>query len=261
MTIISHRHKFIFVRPPKTASTSIIVSLAPLCGDDDVFYTGPSGDEMYLDLNNRYSSLLRNAHIFDDLTVAETRQTTHLLPGVIRKRVGDSVWNEYFKFTVVRNPWDWFVSLYWWKMDFWREVESLPVQVSSPKEWPKAGYYYARRQWTQAWQRYQASKPVNKGAIERALKGNWFKERISMFPEFYFLDGRPYADCYIRFENLQPDFDAMRQSLRLPAEPLPKARASIRPQGSGYREYYTDWSREYIARKCGRVIDAFDYCF
>lgn len=179
MTIISHRHKFIFVRPPKTASTSIIVSLAPLCGDDDVLYTDPFREGVELDWNNRYANLLRNAHIFDALTVAETRKPVHLLPGVIRKGVGDSVWNEYFKFTVVRNPWDWFISFYWWKMGDWREGGLLPVQVSSPKEWPKAYYYYARRRWTQAWQRYQASRPVNKQAIERALKGNWFNDRVS----------------------------------------------------------------------------------
>lgn len=257
MTIISHQHKFIFVRPPKTASTSILVSLAPLCGDDDVLYVDQIRDREYLDLENRYSSLVRNAHIFDNLTVAETRRSSHLTPEIIRKAVGGSVWDEYYKFTVVRNPWDWFISFYWWKMDDWLKSELRPVRATAPK----ASLYYALRRWRLARQRREASRPVDRPAVERALKAGWFKERISMFPEFYFIDQNPYADCHLRFENLQPDFDLVCHRLGLSIETLPETRTGIKPKGAGYRDYYTDWSREYIARQCRRMIDVFDYRF
>ena len=34
--IISHRHKFIYLKPRKVAGTSVEVALAQHCGDDDI---------------------------------------------------------------------------------------------------------------------------------------------------------------------------------------------------------------------------------
>ena len=34
--IISHRHKFIFIKTRKTAGTSIEIALSKICGDEDV---------------------------------------------------------------------------------------------------------------------------------------------------------------------------------------------------------------------------------
>ena len=72
---IFHKNKTIFVRIPKTASTSMHMALG------------------------------RNAH---DGMYHETISS-------IKDRVNPSIFNSYFKFAFVRNPWDWALSWFYFK--------------------------------------------------------------------------------------------------------------------------------------------------
>jgi len=44
--IISHEHKFIFLKTKKTAGTSIELALSQLCGPDDIIAPITEGDEV-----------------------------------------------------------------------------------------------------------------------------------------------------------------------------------------------------------------------
>ena len=263
MTIVSHQHKFIFVRPNKVASSSILVSLWPLCRDGgaegDVFCIGASGAVYRPDRDDDYFGALqvRNNDIFADLTINEGRDNGHIAPEIIRKKVGDSIWSEYFKFTVIRNPWDWFISLYWWQWPSRLEGQIQPGRATALK----ASIYYVLRRWRQTRNRYHAGHTIDKESVERALRQGRFEAYLARWPRFYFMDGRPYADCYLRFENLQEDFDRMCHTLGLPAGVLPRTKSRVRPKGVDYRDYYTDWSRDYIGRRFREIVDAFGYSF
>jgi hypothetical protein len=88
--IISHRHKFIFVHLGRTGGRSLTAALAEHCGPDDAITAGMNCPS-------------RNAEGFG------RHDSAHAL----RRKVGDEVWNEYFKFAFERNPWDKIVSRYW----------------------------------------------------------------------------------------------------------------------------------------------------
>lgn len=82
---ISHEYKFVYITIPKTASSTVKTTLNKFC--EPVFRPKSDKDALYL---------------------------PHSPAVVIKKLFTDNKWdwNNYFKFTFVRNPWDMVVSYY-----------------------------------------------------------------------------------------------------------------------------------------------------
>tara|TARA_Y100000004_G_scaffold186508_1_gene238138 strand:+ start:7263 stop:7964 length:702 start_codon:yes stop_codon:yes gene_type:complete len=98
--IISHKYKFIFVHVPKTAGTSIVQSLYPYLDLQQDVVLGGHPDHEHKDDEQRRSRGELHKH-----STAEE----------IKEKVGEDIWNSYFVFGGVRNPYSRIVSLYnWW---------------------------------------------------------------------------------------------------------------------------------------------------
>src|SRR3954452_22505680 len=80
--ILSHTHKFIFICSSKVGTTSMEEVLRPLQEGADYDFGSPG------------------ARIVPK----------HIPPAILRGALSEKVWDEYFKFVFVRNPWDWFIS-------------------------------------------------------------------------------------------------------------------------------------------------------
>ncbi|MEO0513139.1 MAG: sulfotransferase family 2 domain-containing protein [Planctomycetota bacterium] len=92
--IVSHRHRFIFIKTEKTAGTSIEVHLSRHCGPEDIVTAFGSGEEGHEPRNS--------GGLSGHMTAAE-----------VRGLVGERVFDSYFKFCVERNPWDRMVSMWY----------------------------------------------------------------------------------------------------------------------------------------------------
>ena len=255
MTIISHSQGFIFIRPRKVASTSIIAALSERCGEDDVVIVGKRNVSFKDALDDDDFSSIRRRN---ERSIPLSRfDMGHILPDRLRGAVGDSVWRDYYKFSVVRNPWDWFASLYNFKMvDNLGSWGALHDKKSLRGLALSARAQYRLRRATPAFRRGEHQEN-----IEFILRKKWFEKMLVEMPEFYFMDDSPFLDYCIRFESLQRDYGEVCRRLGLPGGALPKLKTRTRRRNDGYRAYYTDWSRDYIARRCQRVIDAFGYEF
>ena len=129
--IVSHEHKFIFVKTRKTAGTSIEVALSAIAGDDAIVtpVTPPEPDHRPRNWQGRFNPL---PELFDRYVKREpslehwTARATftnlkgrrhyynHVPASVIRARLGRKIWDDYFTFCFERDPWEKVVSWYFY---------------------------------------------------------------------------------------------------------------------------------------------------
>jgi len=140
--IVSYSRRFIFVRTRKVASTSVEIFLSQFCGEQDIV-TPVSIQEQKLrqDVAPRNFRLpghgrSRALRIFGDMVgrpaIGHGGFYNHMPAKEIRRLIGEKTWNDCFKFTIERNPWDRQVSLYHWHYRDRDTKPSFDLFIRSP---------------------------------------------------------------------------------------------------------------------------------
>ena len=237
--IISHKYKFIYIRPTKVAGTSIQVNLAKQCADDDIV-TSVSGYNKKSD-KDTFVIIPRNNEGYYG----------HMPPYQIKEHIGKSVWDEYFKFTIVRNPYDLAVSRYFWnwsrpKKKITKEITKNKIKIHM----------------------VQPSSYIR--LIKKCFsnKNKTFADTIKYFDKqwkntkYYFYDnGNPICDFYIRYENLDEDYKKVCEKLGIPYEKLPRIKVKQRTEKKHYSTYYTDKAKKRVSKIFRKEIIYFNYKF
>ncbi|WP_168028782.1 sulfotransferase family 2 domain-containing protein [Falsiroseomonas selenitidurans] len=202
--MISHAHRTIFVHIQKTGGTSVTAAFGQPINAPD------------------------KHHRADQL----------------RERLGAAVWDSYFTFAFVRNPWDRLVS--WWSM-----IDAMRPRLDSGAPLNAFSRYVLRSA--------RSFEEFLLHATEEIVEEGGAKS-ITRCQTDYLVDsqGRLLVDFVGRFETLEADFS--RIAARLPQPPAP-LRHMNRSRRSDYRQYYTPRLADLVAARFSKDIERFGYRF
>lgn len=215
--LISHDKRFLFFHVAKVAGLSLREALAPYVVEPEKFKIRRPIKFIKGELNPLYV-------IWDSTLIHATALAT-------QKEFGEELFQSYFKFAFVRNPWDWHVSMYHFILKETAHIHHQQVKNLSFSE-------YVR------WM-IEEKKPFARGAT-RFQKDMLCNNK-----------GEILVDFIGRFENLADDFDYICQCLNLQAT-MPFLNKS---QHRSYQSYYDDETRDLIAVHCKDDIALFGYEF
>lgn len=232
--IISHSHKFILLKSIKTAGTSIEAALSTLCSGDDIV-TPLNNYAFNKDASSTIEHRAMNAEKLDWWDREEIGQ--HVDAATLRNHVPETVWNDYLKISIARNPWDRLVSLFTWR------------NKNNPALKPRKRFYHYLGV------PFDEFGHLKKQFLEYA-RSDWETN-----DRFYILDGELCADYVIRYENLNESFGELCERLEVPRIELPRLKTGIRPAQYHYSKYYDDETVDLVARRHANDLRLFGYEF
>ena len=208
--MISHKHKFLSIRIPKTGSTSITKALEKYfdeCGVGDrnspYFYHQPASN-----LKDHFESENWN-------------------------------WDEYFKFTFVRNPWDRLVSMFFYQHTRYKILCKKKLEDTDP--------------FTKKMVQFKSVE-----SLVYSLATNSTVCPSSPYEHWFLTDGKMGLDFIGKTENLQGDFNTICDKIGIPRQELPHKNKS---KHKSYTEYYDDETKSIVAEKYAKDIEYFGYKF
>jgi hypothetical protein len=220
--IISHAHKFIFLRTEKTASTSLAHALLTLLEPGDEWFGSGASAAAHPGIRAAPRAKGWKRRTFPRLFGLHF----HASARDVRSVVGRKVFDTYFKFAVERNPWDRQVSLY----------------MHRSRQRGGDGTGFSR----------DMSSPFYR-MMHHTRLANW---------QVYTIGDSVVADWVIRYDELSGSLPALAERAGLPAVPqMNSLRAGYRDRGTHYSAHYTPAVRDLVARWYRPEIEAFGFQF
>lgn len=144
----------------------------------------------------------------------------------------ESEYDDYFKFTIVRNPWDRFLSFYQDKVrNNLQQLSQNDQEIFSDLTFKDSVFKLTTKDLEQCDLHYRL--------------------QTKMFP----IDN---IDFIGKFENLQEDFGIVCNKIGIPHQKFPQKNKS---KHKHYTEYYDDETKEIVAEKYAKDIECFGYEF
>lgn len=231
--IISHKYKFIFIKTRKTAGSSIQIYLSDHCGENDIVSTIDRPERPYNPRNYRglYNPIPELTERRSARKIARTlgrfftlkKFQSHIKARDVRKRIPCEIWDNYYKFTVERNPWDKVLSHY----HFVRQRYDSYDQNISFEEYLDV-----------------AELPYN-------------------YTKYTDLNQNIIVDRVVRYENLNQELGEIFSELGVPFSGSlgPTEKSHYRKDRRPYQEVYTPEQRDAVAKLFDQEIKMHGYEF
>jgi len=189
--IINHKYKFIFIKSFKTAGTSLEIALSKFCGDKDVI-TKIEPDDEIIRKKLKYTGPQNN-----------TGMKIHMTASEIKSKIKSEIFKNYFKFVVVRNPFDQIISAFYWHNE-------------SKKNEKK--FFFLKK------------KSIDFDKFFERKARHIFEDEINRYSE----NEEILIDKFISYENLKNDLSSLSDLINLPENLYEvfkniKAKSNIKP--------------------------------
>lgn len=161
-------------------------------------------------------------------------QDTHLTAVNLRACVPESLWEESLRFSIVRNPWDHYVSWYLYAHGL-GNPNDLAGEIPRFREWVKAGCH----RWPCKWENPQCVDPLDQLGFV-CDPGGELLVRVLFFPHLR----QVYGFIVYRTGMPRRELPHIAKAVRLP-----------------FRDYYDDASRQIVAEQRASEIQRFDFTF
>jgi hypothetical protein len=220
--IISHSHKFIFLKTHKTGGTSLQIALSRYCGKDDIISRLHKDDVPHLiragGLGEQNSEVPFSRYSRGDWFqyLGRGRKqyfSEHLEARNVKRWLGRDIWNSYYIFCFERNPFDKVLSYYYWRT---RDKDITLDQF-----------------------------------LEESL------DELSDF-DIYGIKNEIQADEVFLYENLQPSLEFLENKFGFTLDMSGiKAKSDHRPVRQAYETVLSERQKEKIAKVFEKELDLF----
>ena len=222
--LVSHRYKFIYTKTAKTASTSVEEFFEPFCKH--------VGEEV---IERPYESTagiigLRMAYAKDQ----NAKWWNHMPAATIKEQLGQEVWDSYFKFCTIRNPFEKCVSV------FEHLAKKRPVRRPALRS---------------------TLQRLHLSAEQRRFL-NYLEQRPPIDRNKYVIDGAFCLDDVIRYETLEADVARICTRLGVPFDrPIPRRKTKFRRPEATVQRLFSLEARELVEELFAFELDYFGYSF
>jgi hypothetical protein len=226
--LVSHKYKFIFFKTVKTASSSVFEFFTPFCLPKNINYN----QKDYL--QDKYLGFY-NTGIIGNPNYKHRAKRRHVYCRKVKKildNIDSDIWNNYFKFCVVRNPWDLCVSRYFYhykekfvKSNFKKMIEDMDSLIA------------------------------NKTKVLFALGS---PKRL------YKINNKYICDYHIKYEELKNGIIEVCNKCGIKdydLNNLPNFKSGFRDKSVHYSEYYDDYLKKLVEKMYEDDIKKFNYKF
>ena len=223
--LISHIHKFIYLKPKKVAGTSTEVFFKKFCIDPKLI----PQFESELELNessvtfkfpttSKFGLITNGRDLYKETGI----WISHMTSKDIKKEIGNNIWDSYTKIANVRNPWDIAVSMFHWR------IKNYPI-------WEQRGF-----------EAFVKNKNIQNNLVNN--RNIW-----SLNNKFTFE--------YIRFENMEEDILKICSKLGLKVKNMNLGHYKKVLNRKPYQDYYNEETKNIIRKLFIPEINYFGYKF
>lgn len=229
--IISHKHKFIFLRTKKTAGSSLEIHLSQFCGDNDVITVDDTEAELMKKergvFSRNYELPILEYRLSDWKILLRTlskkkirhKYSNHMTAYDLKKLLSKKIWDSYFIFCFERNPYEKAVSAYLYHI----KTHDLNIHNYSFEEFLNKHDYY---------------RNFHRYTIDNEIAINVFE-----------------------YKNINKEIEKFLNKLGIENHPpIPQAKAHQRKR-KHYSKFYSNSTKIIVEKNCIQEFHQFKYEF